>query len=273
MELYVDNFDLKSTLLSGQVFRIIEEEGWFTCILKDRIIKIKQIANKIIFVSSNENNLEEAIIDYFDLKRDYEKINKKINIDKIMNKCTSKCEGYKIIKQDFFETCISYIISQNNNVGRISKSINEISRLYGEKVLFEEKEYYLFPKYEDIKNISLNELRNCGVGFRDKYIINFLENYESLVNIDKLNTSLALERLMSIKGIGLKVASCILLFSLQRFDVYPIDTWVKKFMLENYNIEGNKIEEIVKEKFGAYSGLAMQYMFHSQRNINKKGEI
>ena len=101
------------------------------------------------------------------------------------------------------------------------------------------------------------------------YIVNYLDNYENLKDIDKLSTKDALKELMKIKGIGLKVASCILLFGYRRLDVFPIDTWVKQYMVENYNIKNNQkdIENFARDKFGEYSGLVIQYMFHSQRNM------
>jgi N-glycosylase/DNA lyase len=156
--------------------------------------------------------------------------------------------------------CISYIISQNNNVKRISKSIEELSMKYGTKITFENKEYYLFPKYEQIKDLKESDFRNIGVGFRDKYLVNFLNKYETLKDINKLNTKDALEELMSVKGIGLKVASCILLFGYKRLDVFPIDTWVRQYISRNYNIkdEVNEIRKFASNSFGNYSGLVIQ---------------
>ncbi len=270
MEIVVKDFDLKSTILSGSCFRVIEEsDGSFTNILKDRIINIKQEKNKLIVTSSDNDNLETVIKEYFDLNRDYEIINQQlINNDSKMIEILSKCKGYKIINQDPFELCISYIISQNNNVKRISKSILDISNKYGKTIIFNNKEYHLFPTYESIKNISIEELRNFKVGFRAKYIRDFLDKYENLKNINILNTKEATAELMKIKGIGLKVASCILLFGYKRLDTYPIDTWVKKSISEIYNIKNDQktIEKFAENTYKEYSGIAIQYLFHSKRN-------
>lgn len=270
MEIEVKDFDLKSTILSGACFRVIEEtDGSFTNILKDRVINIKQINNELIVTSSKKDNLEEIIKEYFDLNRDYNIINQElINNDKNMIEVISKCKGYKILNQEPFEMCISYIISQNNNVKRISNSINDISNKYGKKVIFNNKEYYLFPTYDDMKNISIGELRNFKVGFRAEYIKDFLDKYETLKDINSLNTNDALNELMTIKGIGIKVASCILLFGYKRLDTFPIDTWVKKSISELYNIKNDQktIEKFAKNTYKEYSGLAIQYLFHSKRN-------
>ena len=266
----VNNFNLKDTILSGSCFRVIEEDdGSYTNILKDRVINIKQENNKIIVDSSNMNNIEEIIFKYFDLNRDYNSINIELSKnDNVMKDIISKCNGYKILNQDSFEMCISYIISQNNNVKRISKSIDSLCEKYGTKISFRGKVYYLFPTYEQLKNLSKDDFTSLKVGFRDKYLYDFISNYKSLKDINSLDTMEALKELMKIKGIGLKVASCILLFGYGRFDTFPIDTWVKQCISEKYNIKNDtkSIETFARKKFKNYSGLAIQYMFHSQRN-------
>ena len=171
---------------------------------------------------------------------------------------------------------ISYIISANNSVPSIRNSLNLIANKYGKKIMFKNKEYYLFPNYRDLKNVSVEEFRSFKVGFRDKYlynIIQFLNNKElDLDIINKLNTSDSLELLMSYQEIGPKVASCILLFAYQKFDVFPIDTWVKKYMKENHNISNEKnIREYMVNTYNEYCGIIIQYIFNYNRNkLSKK---
>ena len=271
MILIIDNINIKDILFSGACFRSkLESDGSITNILKDRVINLKQENNNIIVKSSNMNGIEAILKDYFDLNRNYEQINKEIvknspNLLKIVN----KCKDYRILNQDSFEMCISYIISQNNNVKRIKKSVNELSKRYGKKIIFNDKEYYLFPEYDDLKDLSIEDFRNLGIGFRDKYIKDYLDKYKSLKDINLLSTEEGLKELMSVKGIGLKVASCILLFGYKRLDVFPIDTWVKKYFHNNFNVKEDQreIEKFAKEKFGKYSGLVIQYMFHYERNL------
>ena len=232
MEIEVADFDLKNSLMSGACFRVHEEDdGSFTNILNDRVINIKQIGNKLIIKSNKKNNLKKTIMNYFDLYRDYNKINNEIiNYDIEFKNIINKCHGYHILNQDSFEMCISYIISQNNNVKRISSSINKLCELYGEKILFEGKYYYLFPKYENIKDLKEEDFSKLKVGFRSKYLVDFLSKYEELLDLNTFNTKEAFNKLLTVKGIGPKVASCILLFGYKRLDVFPIDTWVKKYM-------------------------------------------
>lgn len=269
IKLEVENIDIKEVLFSGACFRsTLENDGSITNILKDRVINLKQEGNTIYIKSSNYENIENIIKEYFDLNRDYNSINnellKKNNSIKDM---ISECKNYRILNQDPFEMGISYIISQNNNVKRISNIINNISKKYGKIILFEDKEYYLFPTYETLKDINIDDLKEFKLGFRDKYIIDYINKYESL-NVDNKNTEEALKELMNIKGIGLKVASCILLFGYKRLDVFPIDTWVKKYMSETYSIKDdiNEIRKFAYNNFYPYTGLVIQYMFHSKRN-------
>lgn len=267
-----NNFDLKSTITCGQIFRYYEEDDKFVVILKDRVISLKNDNDYIIIESNKEDNLKEIIYDYFDLDRDYLKIEKEIlKKDKKLKDALLYSRGLKMIHQDPFETIMSYIISQNNRVPSIAKSLNMLAESYGKKVLFNNKEYFLFPEPSDLKNLTIEDFRNCKVGFRDKYLYEMIQNVNNgnidLNSIYTMNSVESLNYLMSYKGIGNKVASCILLFAYQKFDVYPIDTWVKKFMKEDYNIEGEKnIKEFTNKTYKEYSGLAIQYMFNYKRN-------
>lgn len=267
------DINLYDTLMSGQAFRInIEDDDSFTIIISDRILNIKQENDYIVVNSNNEEDLELVTRYYLDLDRDYEVLNKELSKNEILKRDINLCKGYKVLKQDKFEMYISYIISQNNNVKRISGSINKISERYGKKVKYNNKEYYLFPTFEELKNITIEELRECGVGFRDSYIINALnkikENPFFLEELDMLPTDEAIKELMKIKGIGLKVASCILMFGYSRFDTFPVDTWVKKYVSENFKIKDDIkiISKFMKDNFKENSGLAVQYFYHINRN-------
>lgn len=270
------DINLNDTITCGQCFRFSKNnDDSFTMILSDRVINIKQDDNNLIVESNNEDNLEEIIIEYFDLRNNYNEINKEIlRNDKTLEKCIYLSKGFKILNQNPFEMLISYIISQNNNVKRIMKSVELLSIKYGEKVNFKNHDYYLFPSYEKLKNISIEDLKDIGVGFRDVYVISALNLINvgtiNLDKINKMNTENALNYLMLIKGVGPKVASCILLFAYKKYDVFPIDTWVIQAMKELYPDVKNNQKEIIKfakEKYGKYSGIALQYMYHSMRNV------
>ena len=266
-------FKLDDTVTCGQIFRFFkQEDDSYDIILKDRVINV-YVKDDYLFVSSNdERDLKNVVTTYFDLDNDYEKMAKLlIEADEKITKASLFSVGLNMIKQDPFETVISYIISANNGVPQIAAALNNIAKRYGKKVIFNEKEYYLFPRYEDLKGVMEEDFRNCKVGFRDKYLktmVDKLNNNE--IDLDafyEMNTEQALDKLMENQGIGPKVASCILLFAYQKYDVFPIDTWVKKIMRDDYKIEGEKkIRKFAAETYGKYSGIAIQYLFNYSRN-------
>lgn len=274
MRIPKNDINLKDTLLSGQCFRVQEEEDHsFTVVLEDRVVNIKELEGYLEIKSNIRENLREMVINFLDLDRHYEEINKYLIFkDESLKKIISHCKGYKILNQPDFEVMISFIISQNNSVRNIVKSIEKLSTAYGEKVFFNNKEYYLFPKQEAIIDLTEEDFRKFGVGFRAKYLVNILHEIKKdshyTKKIDRLNTEEALKRLMKVNGIGMKVASCILMFGYGRLDVFPIDTWVKKYYESSNEKE---IREKAYNKYDVYSGLAIQYIFHYERN--KKKEI
>lgn len=269
----IKNFDLENTITCGQIFRFTKEENnSFTIVISDRVINLEYDGNNLYADSNKEENLEKVIKEYLDLERNYISIIEKIkSMDSKLGKYLDDSIGLKMIKQNPIECIVSYVISQNNSVRNIQNSLNLISQKYGEKVIFRNKEYYLFPSLEKLINMSEEEFRECKVGFRDKYLVGIIKSISSReLDVDKIyemSSMKAMEYLMKFKGIGMKVASCILLFAYQKFDVYPVDTWVKKFMLEDYGIEGEvNIRKFASETYKEYCGLAIQYMFNSKRN-------
>ena len=268
-------FNLDSTVTCGQIFRFIKkEDNSYDIVLKDRVINVYK-KQEFLYVSSNvEDNLKSVVEDYFDLNNDYYTMNEiLIKSDKKLENAINFSKGLMMIRQDPFETIIEYIISANNGVNQIANALNLIAEKYGKKVEFNNNTYYLFPQYKDLKDIKEEDLRLCKVGFRDKYlklVIDKINNgYLKLDEFYNLNTEDALAKLMENNGIGPKVASCILLFAYQKYDVFPVDTWVKKIMKSSYNIEGEKnIRTFASNTYGKYSAIAIQYLFNYSRNNN-----
>lgn len=266
-------FKLDDTITCGQIFRFFkQDDNSYDIILKDRVINVYMDEEYLCVSSNNENDLEKVVRLYFDLDNDYALMNNYLRkSDKKIIPAVDFSSGLMMIKQDPFETIMEYIISANNGVPQIANALNNIAKNYGKKIVFNDKEYFLFPQYKDLKDVSVEEFRNCKVGFRDKYLklmIDKLNNNE--INLDEfydLDTKEALDKLMENVGIGPKVASCILLFAYQKYDVFPIDTWVKKVMKNDYGIEGEKnIRDFATKTYGKYSGIAIQYLFNYGRN-------
>lgn len=270
-------FNLKYTLECGQCFRWKKVDDYYIGVIKDRVIKIKQIDDTLFVTSSNMTNLEEIVTKYFSLDVDYIEIEKRISrVDENVKRAVNNTTGLRFLRQDFFETIISYIISANNNIPRISKSVNEISKRFGKKIIFEDKDYYLFPTPNELSKATINDLRECGVGFRDKYITDTVEKIvnDKEYNLDlmyNMETNDLRKRLLSLLGVGPKVADCILLFSCSRHEVFPIDTWVEKIMKRLYfnnteKVTKKMIQEYARSNFKEDAGIIQEHLFYNIRD-------
>lgn len=277
----VKSFEPKHIFECGQCFRWDEEpDGSYTGIVKDNVINVKKVDNTVYFTSLSADDLKNLVDDYFDLGRDYEKIKETLSkIDEYLENSIRYGNGIRILNQDLWETIISFIISANNNIPRIKGIINRISQKYGNKIEWNGKEYYTFPTVENLAKATVEDLRNLGLGFRD---VRVYETTHKILNkevdLEKLHqepdTQKVRDTLLTLSGVGPKVADCILLFStLKRFDVFPIDVWVRRVMNELYiknedetKVNKREIEKLAKEKYGDLEGLAQQYLFYWKRD-------
>lgn len=274
------SFSLKAILECGQCFRWNEnDDGSYTGVFGENVVKVKENIDQIVFCGICKGNIKEEIDRYFDLNRNYEKIKEELaQKDENIKESIKYGSGIRILNQDLFETIISFIISANNNIPRIKGIIERISKNYGRRIIFSGEEYYLFPTVEELKNVTVEEYRKLGLGFRDKRIYEtvqkILNKEVDLKKIKNLNTLEAREEILKLSGVGPKVCDCILLFStLKRFDVFPIDVWVRRVMNDIYikeedetKVSKTKIEKIAIEKFGDLQGIAQQYLFYWRRD-------
>lgn len=283
-QIYVINncttFELKDIFECGQCFRWNkEQDGSYIGIVKNNVIKVIKKENTITFKSIGEDNLKDLVTYYFDLERDYELIKKKLSkIDNNMKQSIEYGKGIRILNQDLWETIISFIISANNNIPRIKGIIDRISKTYGKEITFENKIYYTFPTVDELSKASTEDLRKLGLGFRDVRVYETTKIIkEKIVNLDYLSKEKDFhkvrETLLTLPGVGPKVADCILLFSsLKRWEAFPIDVWVRRVMNELYignkdetKVKKEQIEKIAYEKFGDLAGIAQQYLFYWKR--------
>ena len=275
-----NSFELKDIFDCGQCFRWNEQEDKsYTGIFKNNVLNVSKIGNDIIFEGMCDGEIEKIVKQYFDLNRDYEKIKETLSkIDQNMKTSIEYGKGIRILNQDLWETIISFIISANNNIPRIKGIIERLSKKYGNEIIYKEKSYYTFPTPEQLKDVTVQEYRELGLGFRDIRLYETTKMIlENQVNLEELrtnhNTHEVREKLLTLSGVGPKVADCILLFSdLKRFEVFPIDVWVRRVMNDLYiknedetKVNKKQIEKIAKEKFGNLAGLAQQYLFYWRR--------
>ena len=277
----VTSFEPKHIFECGQCFRWDEgKDGSYTGVVKNNVINVKKVDNSVLFSGMGADVLEELVTDYFDLDRNYEDIKSKLSkIDTYLANSIEYGSGIRILNQDLWETIISFIISANNNIPRIKGIINRISQKYGNKITWNNNEYYTFPTVENLAKASVQDLRELGLGFRDVRVYEtthkILNNEVDLIKLhEEKDTSKVRDTLLTLSGVGPKVADCILLFStLKRFDVFPIDVWVRRVMNELYiknddetKVNKKEIEKLAKEKYGNLEGLAQQYLFYWKRD-------
>lgn len=274
-----DSFELKDIFECGQCFRWNEnEDGSYTGVINNGILNVEKQGEKIIFTGMLDGDIKEIVRFYFDLDRNYEEIKMQLsNIDKYLKTSVEYGKGIRILNQDLWETIISFIISANNNIPRIKGIIERISKKYGTEIEWNGEKYYIFPTPEQLGKATVKDLRDLGTGFRDIRIYETTQKVLSgefnLKEVQKKDTLYARDELLTLSGVGPKVADCILLFStLKRFDVFPIDVWVRRVMNELYikkedetKVSKNEIAKIAEKKFGNLEGLAQQYLFYWKR--------
>lgn len=255
-----NNFDIRRTFLCGQCFRWSEQEnGSFTGIAGSREITLTQTGNSVTLHGISEQDIP-FWENYFDLKTDYSAYIETLSSDKMLQKACEFSPGIRILRQEPFETLISFIISQNNNIPRIAGIIGRLCESFGEKLPHGE---YAFPTPQRLSGIEPGDLAPLRAGFRARYICDAVNKVNSgmvdFSEIDALPLVPAREQLKSIVGVGDKVADCVLLFAFHKTDAFPKDVWVKRIMAEFYP---GGLPECTR----GIEGIAQQYLFDYVRN-------
>ncbi len=274
----IDDFDLKNTFLNGQCFRFDPYKNGFLGIAKNKVIYLEKNGDEFLIDGVSEEEFQRIFVEYFDLDRDYRKIADSFVKEENLNSAISYGEGMKILKQDFWEALISFIISQNNNITRIKGIIARLSMKYGTPIEYDNTTFYLFPTKEQLKDVAEEDYKKLGCGYRAGFLestVRFvLENDFSEKDFLGLDYFQAKEKLLSLKGVGPKVADCILLFGLNYLNAFPVDTWIKKVMESLFlkrSASNREIWEYSQQAFGDYAGIAQQYLFYYARENKIKG--
>lgn len=258
-----EDFDAKSILTCGQMFRFYEtEKGYKVISAKDKA-EIYEKNGKVIIETSNP----ARFVEFFDLDTDYGKIKKELEKYPILKEAIEFGKGIRIAKGDPEEIIFHFIISQNNNIKRIQKIIEKMSQ-EGEKI---DETYNAFPSAKILANKDMEYFKSLGAGYRDLFLYETAKIIAKTDLKEKANLpSVELyEWLLSLKGVGPKVASCIMLFGFNRKEFFPVDTWMEK-VYRKYFYDGEKsrvqISQFLQDKFGVMSGITQQYLFHFSRN-------
>jgi len=271
--------NVENSINSGQVFLWKKNKKYWYGINGQDVLKIDNLGD----IKSYQNNK----IDFFRKKDDIEKIIKSISKDSVTKKAVKQYLGLRILEQDPFQCLISFITSSNSNIQKIKNSLENISKKFGTKIKFEDQEFFLFPEPKKLAKASINEIKSCGVGYRAQ----FIKEAASMMMLKKIdfeylkksNYQDAKKEICLIPGVGNKVADCVLLFSLNKLEAFPLDRWIirilEKYYSDKFQLETKTITEkqydIIHEKilnhFGPFAGYAQQFLFKMEReNYQKK---
>ena len=286
----VKNFNIKQILECGQCFRwqrVTDTD--YIVVSNRRVIEIIQEDDEVIIHNTNMNDFKNIWENYFDLNTEYGPLKEELSKDELLKQAIEFGYGIRLLNQDPFEMVISFIISARNSIPSIMKTIKKISEKFGDKIEYKGEIYYAFPTPEQLKNATLEDIQETGASFRSKYIIDTIYNINMALEAKKsgnltdelkmydldyimsLPTDECHVALQAFKGVGAKVADCIMLFSMGKKSAFPVDVWIKRAMIHFYvapDVSLNKIRVFCREKFGELSGLAQQYLFYYARENN-----
>jgi N-glycosylase/DNA lyase len=288
VKLDVVPFNLDVTLCCGQVFRWEKKSGWWYGVVRDQPVKIRQINAELEFANADEKFIEN----YFGLDDDLQEIRAKIGKDEHVRKALREFWGLRVVRQDPWECLISYICATYKGITAIKNMLLKLSKKFGEKTSFDGCDFYTFPTPEKLAKTTESDLMECGLGYRAKYVLEaskkIVDNDFDLEGLRKMPYQQAKKELVSLPGVGLKVADCILLFSLGKLEAFPVDVWVKRVILKHYaaqfpnafiekisshdslsNAEYEKLNEFGRNYFGEYAGYAQEYLYHYERMTHK----
>lgn len=283
MYLPINSFNPEVIMKSGQVFRMIKDEENFRyyAYSGDKAISFRNTHGDFWNFYTSLNDWESFWIEYFDLPTNYSKFNTKIrkSKDKFLQNSLLLSSGMRILKQDLWETLISFIISQQNSIPKITKTINILCERFGTLDYFQTdsvgtlKNYYKFPTPGQISILSLSELQSgTMLGYRAEYILKIAQDVQNerfeLNKLYSLNCEDAIKKLQTIKGVGPKVANCVSLYGLHLMESYPIDTWMEKIISEDYSQYSSKdYMKYINSKYTGFQGYIQQIQFYFKRNF------
>lgn len=270
-----EGFKINQILECGQCFRFKQLDAMFYEIYAlSRRLRVKQEGNRVVFDCSQED-YDQLWHSYFDMNRDYPALMERlIRKDQYLKEAVTSKSGLRVLQQEPFEMLLGFIISQNKSIPQIKVLIERLCQTYGSQRTDVYGTYYCFPTPEQLKEVTEEDFRALKVGFRAPYLLDAVrsvnEGQLDLEAIFNMERDVARDQLMTVKGIGRKVADCILLFAYGKANVFPVDVWVRRIVTESY-FKGEKVSDrqilaFADDYFEGVSGLAQQYLFYHGRD-------
>ena len=276
-------FDLDATLCCGQAFRWDRRGEWWYGVVRENAFKIRQVGDFLEF----ENAEEKFVNTYFGLHDDLPKILQQVSKDEHIKSAVKAFKGLRILRQDPWECLISYICATYKSIPVIKQMLSNLSKKFGDTINFDGYNFHTFPSPEKLAKATLKELAKCNLGYRAKYLsetAKMVYGGFELESLKELSYEKAKKELLNFPGVGLKVADCVLLFSLEKFEAFPVDIWIKRAVLKYYashfpnkftakisskksltNSEYERLSSFGRKYFGKYAGYAQEYLYHYER--------
>ena len=275
-------FHLDYTLSCGQVFRWEKVNGWWYGIVNENVLKVRQEGDNLVFRTYPEDKGKEFIEHYFRFDDDLLSIFRSINKDSEINKAIRALYGLRIVRQNAWECLISYVCATNASIPAIGNMIRNLGEKFGKEIVFDGKSFFTFPEVEKLASASVTKLQECKLGYRARYVLDIamqLENNPNMLEeLEKMNYADLRHNLLSLPGVGPKVADCVSLFSFGKLEAFPIDVWVRRVMYRMYlrkeiprgkNVkektltasEYTKLSSFARDYFGNFAGYAQEYLF------------
>ena len=272
------------------MFRWDKKGDWWYGVVGNQVFKTRKHQNKLEFEGINE----QFIKDYFGLSDNLNEIRRLTSKDEYSKNAFQEFWGLRIIRQDPWECLISYVCATYKSIAAIRHMLNNISKKFGDRTVFEGDDYYTFPSPQKLSQAKIADLKDAGLGYRAKYVLETSKRIQDkkfdLRGLKDLQYEQAKKELITLPGVGPKVADCILLFSQDKFEAFPVDIWVKRIVLRHYgqcfpntfvkkasdeSSLSTKSYEVInafgREYFGKYAGYAQEYLFHYERTLQPKG--
>ena len=252
---------------SAQCFHWVESSGMFGGMIAGECCWLSQNDDGVCYAGGNEND----IIDYLDLSRDYSLLADEVKMYPEAQKAIREFSGIRVLNQPVWEALISFIISANNNVGRIKGIVSRLLTAYGDKHDTEFGPLYSFPAPERLAECTVSEMHDLGLGYRDRYIVETSKLVADGFDLDilsKLDYEEAHKRLVSLPGVGDKVADCVLLFGCRHSESFPVDVWVERMCRAVFSMDAPNRKAMAAQArhlLGKDAGLIQQYLFHASR--------